>query len=70
MCDIHCWRLAGRFLQFRFNEYSGDLSIITGDDVLFGSGSAGLGRPRRHSSRGDPDVRRPRSFDAERPLFG
>ena len=67
----HCCRLADRFLQFRFNDHSGDLSIITGDDVLFGCGSAGLGLPRLHSSRSVPDVRRQRSFDAaEQQLFG
>ena len=40
--SIHrCWRLADRFLQFRFNDHNAGLLNITGDDVL-GSGSAGF----------------------------
>jgi hypothetical protein len=52
---------------FRVLQPSRDLQLR----AEVGSGLAGLGRPRLHSSRGDPDVRRPRSFDAaERRLFG
>jgi hypothetical protein len=48
---FHSWRIADRFLEFRFGKENGELSRITTSDIVGFSGSAQRTSPRAQGLR-------------------